>query len=210
MAIFVVYLITYDKSGQRGTPNIGAITPLIWQQVLLATAPLTATIPCLKGFLGELKTLDLVTITEITYGYGSGGSHGSKTRSANRSFALSSFDRKHGTKAKELAPGEFPIRQETGEFSATAYADANPEDVHGSMRSFGSDQMIIQRKVEWEIERNPVTMLHKNGVIHMSTLLFCTHPWFGNMSARFRQPVKNTIIQSPQILGLAPTADRHP
>lgn len=148
MAIFIVYMVTYEDFRDQGRPNIGAVTPLIWQQVLLATALLTATIPCLKGFLGRFKTLDLVTITGTTYGYG--GSDGSKIRSGNRSFVLSSFDRKNSTKNKEPAADEFPIRQPGGEFTATAYAEPSSEGRTGSMGSFGSDQMIIHRKVEIE------------------------------------------------------------
>jgi hypothetical protein len=156
--MFVVYLVTYDNFRGQGRPNIGAITPLIWQQILLATALLTATVPCLKGFLGRFRTLDLVTISETTHEYGGGGSYGSKTRSANRSFTLLSIDRKIGTKGKAPAPDEFPIRQQAGECTATAYADPNTKDRTGSMSSFGSDQMVIQRKVEWEIECNSGTM----------------------------------------------------
>jgi hypothetical protein len=69
-----------------------------------------------------------------------------------------SIDRKIGAKGKAPAPDEFPIRQQAGEFTATADAYPNGEDRTGSMSSFGSDQMIIQRKVEWEIERNSGTM----------------------------------------------------
>lgn len=143
--------MTYIDFRSQGKPNIGSVTPLIWQQVLLATSLLTATIPCLRGFLGRFKTLDLVTISNSTYAYGVGGSSGSKTRSANRSFALSSMDRKNGGKGKEPAPDEFPIRQQAGEFTATAYADPNAEDRTGSMRTVGSDEMIIHRKVEWDV-----------------------------------------------------------
>lgn len=149
MAVFIVYLVTYEDFREQGRPNIGAVIPLIWQQILLATALLTATIPCLKGFLGRFKTLDLVTITETTYGYG-GGSYGSKTRSANRSFALSSIDHKNGSRSKEPALDEFPIRHQAGEFTATVYADPNSEGRAGSIGSLASDQMIIHRKVEIE------------------------------------------------------------
>lgn len=147
--MFIVYFSTYRDFRDQGRPNIGAVIPLIWQQILLATALLTATIPCLKGFLGRFKTLDLVTITETTHGYGV-GSFGSKTRSANRSFGLSSIDRKIGNRSKEPALDEFPIRQQACKFTATAYADPTSEGRTDSIGSLVSDQMIIHRKVEIE------------------------------------------------------------
>lgn len=140
-------MVTYVDSQEQGRRSLDAVTPLLWQQVLLVTALLTATVPCLKGFLGRFKTLDLVTISESAYGYGR--SYGSK----NRSFALSSMDRKNGGKGKEPAPDEFPI-QAGGEHMAIAYAAPAAGDRTGSMRSLASDEMTIHRKVEWEITPN--------------------------------------------------------
>jgi hypothetical protein len=117
MGGFIVYLVTYEHFRKRGRSNIGAITPLIWQQVLLATALLTATIPCLKGVLGRFKTLDLVTITSATNAYNS-RSIGSTVRSGNRTFAISSIDHKNDTRGKEPAADETSIRQYEGVFTA--------------------------------------------------------------------------------------------
>ena len=160
--LFIAYLESYAQFRDHGQPSIGTVYALILQQTLLAYALMSATIPCLKGFLGRFRTGDLATLSESATGYGQsyGQSYGQNSNRSGRhgsgghgqSFALKSLDRTGvnlGT-GKRTNDGPSNLRPDDIQNSTLVYSDAVEGD-NGSATSFGSEQMIIHRKVEWNV-----------------------------------------------------------
>ena len=156
--LFIAYFESYAQFRDHGQASIGAVHALIWQQTLLAYALMSATIPCLKGFLGRFRTGDLATLSESATGYGQ--SYGQNSNRSGRhesgghgqSFALKPLDRTGvnlGT-GKRTNTGPSNLRPDDIQNSTLVYSDAVEGD-NGSATSFGSEQMIIHRRVEWNV-----------------------------------------------------------
>lgn len=113
---------------------------------------MSATIPCLKGFLGRFQTGDLAKLSEGDTTYASG----SRSESHGQSYALSSLDHKGGavSRNRQAKAQSTDFRPDFAENSAVAYAERGEDNSNGSVRSFGSEQMIIHRRVEVEWETN--------------------------------------------------------
>lgn len=124
------------------------MSTLVWQQVLCGYSLVSATTPCLKGFLGRFRTEDLARVTE-----GSSGARtyaqDSRKRSNPEAYALESLDRKSGRRRPpDDEPTLLACRPADVLHSATAYAEDNGD---GSVKSFGSERMMIYRKVEYGV-----------------------------------------------------------
>ena len=124
---------------------------LVWQQVLCGYSLVSATTPCLKGFLGKFRTEDLARVPE-----GSSGTRtydrNSSTRTNPESYVLESLNRKS---SRIRPPNDEPTvlarRPADALHSATAYAEAFGDNGDGSVKSFGSERMMIHRKVEFDV-----------------------------------------------------------
>lgn len=124
---------------------------MVWQQVLCGYSLITATTPCLKGFLGRFRTEDLARVTESP-SYSRSYGQASRTTPHPQSYVLESLDH-HGSRRRP-PNGEFSTltcRPAGVLHSATAYAEASGDNGDGSVKSFGSEQMIIHRKVEYGV-----------------------------------------------------------
>ena len=84
--------------------------------------------------------------------YGHSTPQRSRVRTNHESFVLESLDRKLTRKKKEPAEDSLQLAGRPAELihSATAYAE-NGENGDGSVKSFGSDRMMIHRKVEYDV-----------------------------------------------------------
>ena len=156
-AIFIVYLDTYIKFRKHGGTSIDAVGTLVWQQVLCGYSLVSATTPCLKGFLGRFRTEDLARVTEGSYGTRTYGQN-SRSRANQDTYVLESIDRKNSLRRPPPPP---PIIDEPAVLAArpavplegaTAYAaEAFADSGDGSVKSFGSERMMIHRKVEYDV-----------------------------------------------------------
>ena len=128
------------------------VSTLNWQEILLSYSLMSATIPCLKGFLGRFQTGDLARLSENDtqfYGY---GSQKSQPRSKGQSYALESIKSKIEHKRSSNVPeAEFSgFRGDNPQHTANAFAtNRNGDD--SSTRSDSSEQMIIHRRVDWDV-----------------------------------------------------------
>lgn len=78
MACSVMYLVTYTHFIHNGSAGVVVTPPLIWQNVLLSYSLMSATIPCLKGFMKGFTTGGMgCTNTGTLEGSRSGGAGGS-------------------------------------------------------------------------------------------------------------------------------------
>lgn len=111
---------------------------------------MSATTPCLKGFLGRFRTEHLARVTD-----GSSGTRtytqNSRNKSNQNTYVLQSLDRKNdGKKPPNDEPTTLACRPPDVAHSATAYADF-VDNGDGSVKSFGSERMMIHRKVEYDV-----------------------------------------------------------
>ena len=150
-AIFIAYLEAYIRFRKHGRAGIDVVDSMVWQQVLCGYSLVSATTPCLKGFLGRFRTEDLVRL-----GRGSSGSgtydQTSRTETTSQSYPLEPLS---GKSERRRAPIEesniLDCRPSDVLHSATAYAEDRGENGDESVKSFGSEQMIIHRKVEYGV-----------------------------------------------------------
>ena len=124
---------------------------LIWQQVLCGYSLISATTPCLKGFLGRFRTEDLARVTEGSSGTKTYGQN-SRTMTNPETYVLESLDRKGSRRRPPTdEPGVLACHPADMLHSATAYADGSGDNGDGSVKSFGSQRMMIHRKVEYGV-----------------------------------------------------------
>jgi hypothetical protein len=137
----------------HGETNIGATAIMIWQQVLIALALMTATIPCLKGFLGRFKTSDLARLSEYQSTYVFSTNNNTRRRNHNRSYALSTMNREGGSRQRRnrSLPSENPTERNDKEHSVTAFSEGSRTGDNTSERSFGSERMIIHRRFDFDV-----------------------------------------------------------
>lgn len=111
---------------------------------------MSATTPCLKGFLGQFRT-DLARVNE---GSSATRTHeqNSSTRGHPETYALESLERRN---SKRRLPNDelnvLACRPADVLHSATAYAETFGDNGDGSVKSFGSERMMIHRKVEFGV-----------------------------------------------------------
>ena len=149
--IFIAYLEAYVNFRKYGGTSIDAVDTLVWQQVLCGYSLVSATTPCLKGFLGRFRTEDFARVTEGSSGTRSYG-HSSRTRTDPETYVLESLD---GKISRNRPPNDEPTVLACGpadvQHSATAYAEGSGDNGDGSVKSFGSERMMIHRKVEYDV-----------------------------------------------------------
>lgn len=123
---------------------------LVWQQVLCGYSLISATTPSLKGFLGGFRTQDLTRVID-----GSGTRNydqNSTARSNPGTYALQSLERKKSrSRPPNNEPSALTCRSADVLHSATAYAEVHEDNGDGSVKSFGSERMMIHRKVEFGV-----------------------------------------------------------
>ena len=130
---------------------------LIWQQVLCGYSLVSATTPCLNGFLKQFRTHDLAKVTEGSNSGTMTCDQSSASRTTPGTYALESLDRKNSTSRRPLEDTDTQTMSAGHPadvlHSATIYADAigtgAEDDGDGSEKSAGSERMIIHRKIEF-------------------------------------------------------------
>ena len=170
VALFVVFLteqLHYLSSSTAGTANasLTIVKPLICLEALICYALLSATIPCLHGFLGRFRTGDLTHVGSSTgqYVYWR-----SREQVTGQSFQLKSLKSlKSSKRESDTAADERALFQGTAyghnvgsvEHTATALAtfdgpgNARLED-NPSVHSGGSEDLIIHRQTVVEVRRD--------------------------------------------------------
>jgi hypothetical protein len=127
---------------------------LIWQEVLLCYALVSATIPVLRGFVGRFTTTNLVRIDQ------SGSGLRSQQQSSNvrhgDSYALQSMTRSdhRGHPIKEECD-TIKLRPEPDVENVMEIYHDNLSREDDSIGSEASDHIGIYRRVDWQVTRNP-------------------------------------------------------
>ena len=152
---FIPYSISYISFREHGRPSIDAVDFLGLQQTLLAYVLMAATIPCLRGFLGRFRTGDLARLTESEIMQSDGlREWGSRLRSRPRgqSHVLTSMDRRKLGKARRAKSHTSAILQSDGTRHSThAWAERRDDHRRSSIRTSGSEQMIIHRTMDFDV-----------------------------------------------------------
>jgi len=110
---------------------------------------MSATIPCLKGFLGRFQTGDLARLSEsdVLTAYGSDNAYG---RPHGDSYVLSSMDGQgRPGKVKRVVSQLGELRPDNIHYTSHAYGQRGATG--DSRRSSGSEQMIIRRRVDIDV-----------------------------------------------------------
>ena len=146
---FVLYLKAFLRFRGNGGSSLDVIPNMVWQQVLCGYALISATTPCLKGFLGRFRTEELARITEADSGTRTYGQN-SKVHTRGDTYVLESIHRSRNRSKRntQFDVDTIALRPAAGEHSDTAFA---AEIGEGSLKSFGSDGMMIHRKVEYDV-----------------------------------------------------------
>ena len=151
-AIFIAYLEAYVSFRKHDGSSIGAVSSLVWQQVLCGYSLVSATTPCLKGFLGRFHTEELARVTEASSGIRTYGSQKFRSRTNPDAYVLESLDRKSRRRlALNDEPSSLACHPAEVLHSATAYAETFGDNGDESVKSFGSERMMIHRKVEFGV-----------------------------------------------------------
>lgn len=169
-AVFIVFLTTqlnYLSATHAGTidASLAIVNPLICLEALICYALLSATIPCLRGFLGRFRTGDLIHVDGSTgrYGYERSGD-----QAAGQSMQLKSFKSLKGSKQESQVQSDERALFQGGsyghnaggvEHSATAAATfdgsrLDTSEENRSMQSAGSEELIIHRETVVEVRRD--------------------------------------------------------
>ena len=144
-----MYLRAYSQFIRSGNRGVAITSTMVWQEILLGYSLISATVPCLKGFVKSFKTggLGNIRVDDVT-GYGSGSIHmgsmkGSTLSSANK--------------------GEPRLRPEAIDYMVSAYFEDVPQGdgaredgprEDGSVNSESSQRMIIRRHVNWQVQHD--------------------------------------------------------
>lgn len=126
---------------------------MVWQQILCGYSLISATTPCLKGFLGRFRTEDLARLTEADSGSRT-YVHNSRVNTRSDSYALDSIHRSKNRSKRNTEYGDtarLTLRPMEVLHSTTVYAGLSAENGDGSMKSLSSDKMMIHRKVEYDV-----------------------------------------------------------
>lgn len=150
---FIAFVEAYAGFRRDGGTSLDSVSSLVWQQVVLGCALVSATTPCLKGFLGKFRTDGVLGATDGSF---SGGkyAHGSRTGTRLESYSMGTMSRK--SSFRRIPDDAPPTRvasmpQDLVSNMATAYADPIPEIGDESLKSYGSERMMIHRKVEYDV-----------------------------------------------------------
>lgn len=126
------------------------MSTLVWQQILCGYSLISATTPCLNSFLGRFRTQDLARVTEDSSGTRT-YTQNSKSRTNPESLVLESLDHKTSKRPPANDQPTVLATHPAGVLhSATVYADFG-DNGDGSVKSFGSERMMIHRKVEYDV-----------------------------------------------------------
>lgn len=167
-AIFIVFLtaqLNYLSTRDTAqSTSLAIVNPLICLEALICYALISATIPCLRGFLGRFRTGDLTHVDDSTGRYGDGPSGQQATGPSFQLKSLKSL--KNSRRESNGAMDELALFQGNGyghnagaiENIATAAATSedtryNTTEESHSMQSIGSEEMIIHRQTVVEVQR---------------------------------------------------------
>lgn len=182
-AIFGVFLnaqLNYISLSAHdvGSASLAIVNPLICLEALICYALLSATIPCLRGFLGRFRTGDLAHVDDSTvrYGYNNGygrGGQRSGQQGSGQGFQMRSLKGMKGSKQdsdsnveideRALFEGSNGYGHNAGGVEHTAIARAG-SGLGGSrpdtsedgieVQSVGSEELIIHRQTVVEVRRD--------------------------------------------------------
>ncbi|KAK5740130.1 hypothetical protein LTR17_004842 [Elasticomyces elasticus] len=141
---------SYVSFLKHGQPSVGLATPIIWQEILIAWSLMSATIPVLKGFVGRFATVDLVKIGQGSSGQRYTLESNDRSRTGDNSYAMTYMSRATPRRKRSREEDGLRLRPEGLSTVADAYHEANARE-EDSIVSGGSEQMIIHRKVEWQV-----------------------------------------------------------
>lgn len=150
---------TYLHFTHSSRNNIGIVTPLVLEQCLISYSLMSATIPCLKGFVKRFTTGGIGYTIDASQNYSMSGSR-SRGRGQGGSYALQSLDGKgrgqgdEGVGAREGDGGGMRLRPDTGGYARkveVAGGKGERREREGSLNSDSSQHMIIHRQVEWDV-----------------------------------------------------------
>lgn len=134
--------------------NIGLASTVAWQEVLLATSLISASIPSLRSFLWAFMSREMwhmygINTENILSGNGSipMRSLGKSQRSQNLSHVRSD-DANGSTSGSKLRPDWMHYSVDVGRGTPKTPRENRAS---GSMKSDSSEQMIIHRNVEFEV-----------------------------------------------------------
>lgn len=152
-ALFIAYLVSYIDFRRNGGTSIDAVNTLLWQQVLCGYSLVSATTPCLNGFLKQFRTHDLAKVTEDSLGTTT-YDQALTSRSHPETYAVEMTPRKDNGKPPNDAATALSGHANDVTHSATAYADVAEDQADKSLKSFRSDRMLIHHKVEFGVARS--------------------------------------------------------
>ncbi len=163
-AFSIATMATYFKFLSGSKASVGAAPTVAWQEVLLGFSLISASIPCLRSFLWAFMSTGLMTAygNTIIGGSQGGSMHlNSNGRSQNQSvIRLQSRDRGNAqpsrTLQSRLRPDwlEYKVGVTSQQRQTRKAAGHNVNVESGSVKSDGSEQMIIHHTTEFEIERS--------------------------------------------------------
>jgi hypothetical protein len=140
----IVSLHSYLNHLHYGRTSIGLATSICWQEAWLSYSLMSATIPCLKGFIKSFTTAGMAGAINPT-------SSGHDTRGA--SFAMDSI---RSARNIRLRPEPVAHTAEIYSGHSTDHThshgqsrDEQVREENGSTASKGSKEMIIKKVVEW-------------------------------------------------------------
>ena len=150
-AFSIATTFTYFKYLKGADLSIGMASTIVWQEVLLCTSLISASIPCLRSFLWAFMSTGLMTVysngdTSKSYAYGSPGP--SKLCSQNHD--------EQPANQSGLRPDVqgYKVDVQTGQAREKKKNDGQRASAENSIESFGSEQYIIHQTTEFAIERS--------------------------------------------------------
>ena len=163
-AFSIATMATYFQYTNGSKASIGAGATVAWQEVLLGFSLMSASIPCLKNFLFAFMSTGLMTAygtNNVTLSNSQGASnyHRSMHRSHNQSMMDSQTHDEPQSRsvASRLRPEWLEYKVDVRSHGREKKKRNNEHNARGenaSVKSDGSEQMIIHRNVEVEIEHS--------------------------------------------------------
>lgn len=139
--IFIAYLQAYVHFRKHGRPSLDAVDALVWQQALCGYSLISATALCLKSFLGRFRTSDFLNLSMNA---------NSQIPTHSQSYAMEQLTSREGRlPARHNASDPLDFHASGVQNSVVAHVESGGDE--GSVRSFGSRQIMIHRKVDYEV-----------------------------------------------------------
>ena len=171
-ALFIVYLTLHSSFRSHGPPNLSSTDYLVLQQTLLAYSLMAATVPCLCGFLGRLRTGDLArlfesSMTESDIIREQASRSRSRPRGSRVNYMLSSMDpatpgkiKRAKKQIKELLEADsISDRNATRAWAERRNIVKNRE---GSIKSKNNNKIIIYQTIDYKIYNSSFIIIYQS------------------------------------------------